>query len=134
KFREQDLIGTPQEHALRLDITMDQFLLMEVVQGLGHLLDVGDNGIKWHPCTFRVVLAQCAIGGILHDQKGNTIFYTKIEDTHDMGMKKASQHECLTAKLLTALTCEVRMQHFDGCLRIEVQVFSQVNFSKATAP
>ncbi len=45
KFGEQDLIVVPQQQALRFDITMDQFLLVDIVQGAGHLPDVEDNGI-----------------------------------------------------------------------------------------
>ncbi len=45
KFGEQDFIVVPQQHALRFDVAMDQFLLVDIVQGLGHLPDVGDNSI-----------------------------------------------------------------------------------------
>src|SRR5215471_8404164 len=40
KFGEQDLMGTAEQHVLRFDIAMDQFLLMDVVQSLSHLLDI----------------------------------------------------------------------------------------------
>src|SRR5437660_8575763 len=78
--------------------------------------------------------AQHAIGSILHHQKRDTIFYIKVEDAHDMGMRETSQHACLSAELLATLTGEVGMQHFDGCLCVEVQVFSQIDLSKAPSP
>src|SRR5947209_2244998 len=76
-------------------------------------------------------LAQCAIGSILHHQKRDTIFHIKVEDAHDMGMRETGQHACLSAELLATLTGEVGMQHFNSCLRIEVQMFSQIDLSKA---
>src|SRR5947209_2972850 len=113
---------------------MDQFLLMNVVQGLSYLLDIGDDGCKWHPCASRVALAQGAIGCILHDQEGDTIFYVKIVDADNMGMDETSKRACLCVELFFLFTRELGMQDFDGCLGVEVQVFSQVDFSKATSP
>src|SRR5579884_3780132 len=78
--------------------------------------------------------AQRAIGSILHHQKRNTIFHIKVEDAHNMGMREMGQHACLSAELLATLTGEVGMQHFDGCLSVEVQVFSQIDLSKARSP
>src|SRR5438876_5714644 len=132
KFGEQDLTVTPQQHILRPDIAMDQFLLMDRVQGLSHLPDVGDNGCKWHPSALWVALAQRAMRGILHDQKRDALFYAKIEDAHDVGMHEARNHARLRAESLFVLTVEVGMQHFDGSLRVEMQVFPQVDFGKAT--
>ena len=51
-----------------------------------------------------------------------------------MGMSEASNGECLGVELLTLLTCELGIQHFDGGLRIEMLVFSQVDFSEVTSP
>src|SRR5438132_5931701 len=79
-------------------------------------------------------LAQRAIGSIHHHQKRDTIFYIKVEDAHDMGMREMSQHACLSAELLATLTGEVGMQHFNSCPRVEVQMFSQIDLSKARSP
>src|SRR6266487_4842898 len=45
KFSEQDLIVTSQQHALRLDFAMDEFLRMDILEGIGHLLDVRDDNV-----------------------------------------------------------------------------------------
>ncbi len=39
KIREQHFLSATQQHILRLDIAMDEFLLVGVLQGLGYLLD-----------------------------------------------------------------------------------------------
>src|SRR5215467_3749592 len=105
---------------------------MDVIQCFGHLLDIGDNGCKWHSCASRVALAQGAIGGIVHDEKGDTIFDGEIVDADNMGMDETSKRACLRVELHFLLTRELGMQDFDGCLGIEVQVLPKVDFSKAT--
>src|SRR5260370_23537310 len=109
---------------------MNPTLLMDKVQGPGQLVDVGDDGVKWYQGAFRVALAQGATRGILHDQKGNVIFHDKIKDAHDQRMHQA----CLSTELLTVLAGELDMQYFDGRLGAKMQVFSQIDFSKATSP
>src|SRR5260221_1736411 len=81
-----------------------------------------------------MTFAQGAIGGILHDEKGDAIFYVKIKATHDMGMHETSEHACLGTESLSVFTREVGMQYFDSCLCVEVQVFSQVDLGNATSP
>src|SRR5947207_11103185 len=105
---------------------------MDVVQCFGHLPDIGDNGCKWHSCASRVVLAQGAIGGIVHNEKGDTIFYSEIMDADNMGMDETSKRVCFCVELRFLLTRELGMQDFDGCLAAQVQVLPQVDFSKAT--
>src|SRR5207245_6397773 len=81
-----------------------------------------------------MALPQRAVGSIFHDEKGEAIFDSKIEDAHDMGMSEASNGACFLIESLFILTCKVDTQYFDGCLRIEMQVFSQVDFGKVTSP
>src|SRR2546421_12599275 len=75
-------------------------------------------------------LSQRTIGGIIHDKEGQVLLYIKIEDAHDMGMHEARNHARLRAEWLDVLAGQVGMQHFDGRLRVEVQMLSQVDVGK----
>src|SRR5207244_2479857 len=109
KFSKQDLIVSSQQHALRLDIAMDQFLCMDILKSIGHLLDIRDNNFQGYPCPFRMALPQGTVGCILHDEKGDAIFYPKLEDTDDMGMCESSHCARLGAEFFTLRTCKPGM-------------------------
>jgi hypothetical protein len=81
-----------------------------------------------------VALPQTAIGGILHDEKGDTLFYPKLEDTDNMGMREPSHDAGLGAQFFTLLTCEPSMEYFDSCLGTEVEMFAQIDVGKVTSP
>ena len=49
-----------------------------------------------------------------------------------MGMRETSHRARLAAKFFTLLICEPSVQHFDGSLGVEVQMFTQVDVGKAT--
>ena len=48
KVREQHLLLPSQQHILRLDIAVDEFLLVGILQGSGDLLHAGDDLGKRH--------------------------------------------------------------------------------------
>src|SRR5437764_7323483 len=113
---------------------MNQLLYMDIVQCLGYLFNVGDDSVKRHLCTFRLALAQRAIGRILHHQERKAILYLKIENTHNMRMHQTSHRARLAAQLLAGLTREVSMHHLDGCLCAQMQVLSQVDLGETPSP
>src|SRR5947209_20202507 len=63
---EQDFVASAQEHVLRLDITVDELFVMGVLEGVGNLLDVGDNSGQRKNGVPGMKMAQCAIGGVAH--------------------------------------------------------------------
>src|SRR5436305_1870675 len=79
-------------------------------------------------------LSQRTVGGIVHDKKGQVLLQVKIEDAHNMGMDETSNRARLRAKWLDVVARQVGMQHFDGRLRVEVQVLSQVDVGKTALP
>src|SRR6266571_1700992 len=86
EIAEQNFVIWAEQHVVRFDVAMDQFLIMDVLQGIGNLLDIIYNGRKWEACTFRMLLAQVAFRSIVHNQERSVILYTKIKYRHDMGM------------------------------------------------
>ena len=75
-----------QQHVLRLDVTMDQLFLVSILQDLGKLYDVGDDGIERELRPFGVQLSQVATRSIVHHQKGSRALHTKVQHLDDMGM------------------------------------------------
>src|SRR5258708_24924306 len=84
--REQDLVAASEQHILRLDVAMDQLFLVCILQGLGHLRDVGDDGVEREQRAFGVALTQVATRSIVHHEKGSLGLDTKVQDLDNMGM------------------------------------------------
>ncbi len=75
-------------------------------------------------------LAQGPIGGIIHDQERDSAFDAKFKDTYDMGMDEASNGTRFGAELVHIVIGQLRMEHFDSCLRAQVNVLTEVDFGK----
>src|SRR5205823_3216920 len=97
---EQDLVMTPQQYVLRLDVAMNQLVLMGVLQGLGQLPDIADNGGERQVCPAWMALAECAVGGVGHDQERRRAVYPKIQYTDNMWMLQAGDGASLGSELL----------------------------------
>ena len=46
KIREPDLLVGSEQEILRFEVTVNQSLRMGILEGGGHLLDVGDDGVE----------------------------------------------------------------------------------------
>src|SRR2546421_6744299 len=103
---------------------------MGILQGSGDLVNVGNDALYRQRSARWMHLSQRTIGGIVHDKKGQVLLHVKIEDAHDMGMHETSNRARLRAEWFDVVARQVGMQHFDGHLRIEVQVLSQVDVGK----
>src|SRR5260370_27472321 len=81
-----------------------------------------------------MTLAQCAVGGIVHDQKGNvTIADPKVQQLHDMGMFQ-TKSACLIDKFLQVLLiAEARLQHFDRRQGLVMYMLAQIDIAKASS-
>src|SRR5690348_9265193 len=79
EITEQNFLLPTHEQVRRLDIAVDQFLIVRILQCLGYLFYIACNGHKWKAGAFRVPLEQGAIKGIVHHKERGIIFHTKIE-------------------------------------------------------
>ena len=86
KVREPDLLLGSQQEILRLEVAVNEPLLRGILQGRGHLLDVGDDRLEGQSRPVWVELAQGATWRIVHDQKRGVLLQAKVQDAHDMGM------------------------------------------------
>ncbi len=50
------------------------------------MFDIGDHGIERNQIPFRVEVAQCSSGGVVHDNVGDISLNTEIEAADNMGM------------------------------------------------
>ena len=57
KITEQNFITSIQKHIFRLEITMDQMLIVRVVESRSYLLDIWNNSIQWKTRTGGMALA-----------------------------------------------------------------------------
>ena len=55
KIREQHFLLASHEHVLRLDIAVDELLLVGILQGGGHLLNIGDDLRQGQHTALRMV-------------------------------------------------------------------------------
>src|SRR6266700_4978788 len=134
EITEQDLAAAPQQHILRLDVAVNELAVMCVLQGRRSLLDVRnkDGGGQYNP--FRVALAQGAIGGIVHDEKRNADLHAKVEDADDVGVDEAGDGGGFAAELFHTAADQAHLKHFDGCMRIQVDIHVDVDLALHTLP
>src|SRR5207253_1977919 len=83
--------------------------------------------------TLGVMLAQSTIGGIIHHEKGEVVVYTKVQHPHNMRMHQAGNNACFFEEALLVIARQSYLQHFDGGLGVEIDMFAQVDFGKASA-
>jgi len=77
-------------------------------------------------------LTQCAVGGIVHNEKRNIVLYAKLQHAHNVGMFQADNDTSFITKLLYVFGCQLSMQYFDSSLSIEVNMLTQVDISEAS--
>src|SRR5205823_10602521 len=94
------LVLTPQQHLLRLHITVDSMIRVSIVSGLGNLLNVGKDGRQWHSGFAWMKLSERTVGGILHHQKRRLVIEPKVEDSNNMRVLQTCQGLCLAAEIL----------------------------------
>src|SRR5437588_8588115 len=61
---------------------------MGIIQCTGDLPDIRNNGIQWQLCTFRMALAQGAIGSKLLYNKRCISLQANLENLHNIGMRQ----------------------------------------------
>src|SRR5216684_467269 len=85
---EYNIALTPDEQVCWLDVSMDESFIMDVLEGAGNLLDVGDDPGEWNTCATGIALAQSAFGCVLHDDERNALvfFNAEVEELHNVGV------------------------------------------------
>src|SRR6266568_1155030 len=84
KIAEQEVVVSPKQQIPRLDIAVNQFLVVSMLQGRGDLPDIWNNDLWCERHASGMTLLHRAIWRILHDEKGDISLNTKIQKLHDM--------------------------------------------------
>ena len=107
------------QHILRLDIAVDELLLVRVLQGGSDLLHGGNNLSERNDTPLGIVPPQRAIGGVVHHQKRHPVLYIIIQDAHNGGMHQLRNRLGLLVEVLGLLAGQVGVQHLDRRLQSE---------------
>ncbi len=94
KVAKQHLVPSPDEHILGLEVAMDEFLLVGILQGVGNLRHVGDDRCQ------GVALTQRARGRVVHDQEGGAALHAKVQHLYNVVMHQARERPRFRAELL----------------------------------
>src|SRR6202035_5643778 len=94
--------------------------------------DVLHDQWKREPRALGVQSAQTTTRSKIHYQKWGSSLYPKLEDAYNMRVFQVSNTPGFQAELFDAIIDQLSMEYFDRCLGIQVDVFTQVNFSRTT--
>ena len=132
KIAEQDLLLAAQQEVFRLDITMDELLVVSILQGGGNLLHIRNENFDRHLCPTWMMLAQGSIGRVFHDQKRDSTIDTEVQHSHNIGMDEMRDSASLAAKVVDAVIDQVSSQQLDGGLSVEMNMLTEIDIGKPT--
>src|SRR5579872_4861391 len=69
KITEQDIVALSDKHIFRLDIAVNELVIVGILQSLSNLMNVGDYGRERDTLSFGVTLPKGAMRTIVHYQK-----------------------------------------------------------------
>ena len=69
-------------------------------------------------------MAQRVVRCVVHDKKGSSVLYIKVQYSYNMRVYQVSDSQGLAAKLLYILRLQLGMQHFDSRLGLEIDMFA----------
>src|SRR5712692_10436324 len=86
KIAQQYFVAPPNQHIFRLDIPVNDFFMMGILQSIGYLLQIREDNGRSDNGVSRMALSQRAIGGIVQHQEGSILQHVKIKDADNMRM------------------------------------------------
>ncbi len=104
-----------------------------VLQGGSNLLDVGHRCGEREAGTTRVTLAQGALARIVHGQKRDALFHSKVVDAHNMRMVEASEQLRLGEEGVDIFVFQRGMQDFEGGTAFEIDMLAQIDLCEAAS-
>src|SRR5579884_612650 len=120
------------QNIFRLDIAMNDFLLVGILQSGGKLHDIIDNRIEGQACATRIALTHRSIGRVIHLQLMYNALDAKYKHAHDIRMSKAGNGARFIQKRSNILAFQTRMKYLYRSLGIEKHVLTQVDFGEAS--
>src|SRR6266852_923704 len=121
----------PEQHIFWLDIAMDEFSVVGVLQGCRDLLDIGNDAYWQEWSAFGMAFAKRAVWSVVHDHKGDVVLYTKFQDADNVGVYKAGDSLRFDEELLHILANQAYGKHFDSSFGLQVNMFAEVDIGEA---
>src|SRR5579859_2237076 len=131
EIAQQHRVMLAEQHIFRFDVAMDVMLIVSILEGISDLFEIGKNSDGRNIAAAGMAAAQCAIGGVIHDQKWSAIFHIEIIDADNVGMAQASDDARLPAKLIQVAAFQARAQDLDGGIGVQVDMHTQINVREA---
>src|SRR5260370_5305424 len=131
EIREPDLLLGTEQEILRLEVAVNQSLLVEILQGRGHVLGIKDERMEGKPRAPGVKLPQGTPWCILHDQERCTLLHTEVQHPHDVGMTEASQDGGFAKKAFHLTVSPWPKGDFEGRQGAQVQMLPQIDGCQA---
>jgi hypothetical protein len=132
--QQQRVIGTHQ-HVFRLDIAVDEALLMGILQGRTHLSRVLHNSGQWHTGTLGMAVTQSASRGVVHHEEGFILpTEPKVEQGHDVGVMQTKHAGFIEKRAPIIRFGQTCAQDFESDLGVSVEMLGQVDIARTTAP
>src|SRR5579859_6923950 len=118
KISQQDLATWSDQHIAWLNIAMNQFTLMRVIEGFCHLLHIANN--LWQLNLLCSLIVSCQGSTLIegHDQKGCTLFFIEIQDAHNIGVIELGDDLGLVLKILSLVLRKVSVENLYRSLRL----------------
>src|SRR5437870_5040507 len=77
-------------------------------------------------------LTEGAVGRVIQHQKGNLFLHSEIQHAHNVGVNKPTESTRLDKKRFTIIVVQLHREQLNGCLGPEVDMFPEIDLSKAT--
>ena len=92
-------------------------MIVGILQSIGNLFDVADDGRKGQDAAFGVTLPERAASGIVHDQERGVILHIKVKHAYNVGMAEMGNSVGLFLEALHfGVVGKPRIEDFDGGL------------------
>lgn len=134
KTTKQDFSLASHQHMLWPDITVNNPLIVGILQCGGNLPDVGHNGIQRDARPSRMALAQRTARGIVSDDKVGIALLTKIQDMYNIWVAYFSQQASLINEILRFSSICPCWQCFNKNLIFKVDMLTQICSAISTSP
>ena len=131
EIAQKELFGALQD-VLGLDVTMDNAVIVSVLQGGGDLFDVRDGLLEREGGVSRVTFAQSAARSVIHRDEGRAMIDGEVADMNDIGMGELGERLRFGEKDLFVVFVERFEQDLDSSIIVQIEMFAQVDFCKCT--
>jgi hypothetical protein len=124
KVTEHDFMAPIEQHILGFDISMNEALLMSILQSLCHLRNIEQYQFEGQSHPTRMHSTQSTPWSIVHDEKRNGLLDAKVEQANNVRVLQMGNCLCFLTKQFQVLACHVYVENFHCRLNVQVKMCS----------